>query len=178
MGRFLNADALVSTGQGVLGNNMFAYCRNNPVVRIDISGTYDVDCFDSDCNPTTDEKEMWGRSSTGAGGSGIHTTEQSNGSGNNGGTQIYRYGGTSAEKLTPTVNDVQSNTGLSFSTKWKPGAATTTIEEINASGNLYAVQDTRIHVSVYPVGATVAEWYAQGANSPWTQTLVQMVSLA
>ena len=31
LGRFLNADALVSTGQGLLGNNMFAYCGNNPV---------------------------------------------------------------------------------------------------------------------------------------------------
>lgn len=38
MGRFINADALVSTGQGVLGNNMFAYCGNNPVCRIDIYG--------------------------------------------------------------------------------------------------------------------------------------------
>ena len=31
MGRFISADALVSTGQGILGNNMFAYCLNNPV---------------------------------------------------------------------------------------------------------------------------------------------------
>ena len=38
MGRFLNADALVSTGQGVLGNNMFAYCCNNPVKYIDPNG--------------------------------------------------------------------------------------------------------------------------------------------
>ena len=38
MGRFINADALVSTGQGVLGNNMFAYCLNNPAVRVDIAG--------------------------------------------------------------------------------------------------------------------------------------------
>ena len=37
-GRFLNADAFVSTGQGLLGNNMFAYCNNNPVIYIDISG--------------------------------------------------------------------------------------------------------------------------------------------
>ena len=37
-GRFINADALVSTGQGQLGNNMFAYCGNNPVDRIDASG--------------------------------------------------------------------------------------------------------------------------------------------
>lgn len=41
MGRFINADALVSTGQGVLGNNMFAYCGNNPVCRIDIFGASD-----------------------------------------------------------------------------------------------------------------------------------------
>ena len=38
MGRFLNADALASTGQGVLGNNMFAYCNNNPVNAYDYSG--------------------------------------------------------------------------------------------------------------------------------------------
>ena len=38
-GRFINADALVSTGQGILGNNMFAYCLNNPTNRTDITGT-------------------------------------------------------------------------------------------------------------------------------------------
>ena len=49
LGRFINADILVSTGQGLLGNNMFAYCRNNPVNRKDTSGTYDV------CNMDTAE---------------------------------------------------------------------------------------------------------------------------
>lgn len=38
VGRFLNADALVSTGQGILGNNMFAYCNNNPVSNVDPTG--------------------------------------------------------------------------------------------------------------------------------------------
>ena len=38
-GRFINADALVSTGQGILGNNMFAYCLNNPVLLQDPSGS-------------------------------------------------------------------------------------------------------------------------------------------
>ncbi len=38
IGRFLNADAFVSTGQGLLGNNMFAYCLNNPVNTLDIDG--------------------------------------------------------------------------------------------------------------------------------------------
>ena len=38
LGRFINADALVATGQGLLGNNMFAYCGNNPVNCADPSG--------------------------------------------------------------------------------------------------------------------------------------------
>ncbi len=38
LGRFLNADALVSTGQGILGNNMFAYCNNNPIRYADYNG--------------------------------------------------------------------------------------------------------------------------------------------
>ena len=38
VGRFLNADAYVSTGQGILGNNMFAYCNNNPVMCCDAKG--------------------------------------------------------------------------------------------------------------------------------------------
>ncbi len=38
MGRFLNADALVSTGQGILGNNMFTYCLNKPVNFFDSDG--------------------------------------------------------------------------------------------------------------------------------------------
>ena len=40
-GRFINADALVSTGQGMLGNNMFAYCANNPVMGYDPTGYWD-----------------------------------------------------------------------------------------------------------------------------------------
>ena len=39
MGRFINADGLVVTGQGIIGNNMFAYCGNEPVGRIDSEGT-------------------------------------------------------------------------------------------------------------------------------------------
>ena len=38
VGRFINADAFASTGQGVLGNNMFAYCGNNPVNYEDLTG--------------------------------------------------------------------------------------------------------------------------------------------
>ena len=40
VGRFINADAYVSTGQGMIGNNMYAYCGNGPVNRIDITGAF------------------------------------------------------------------------------------------------------------------------------------------
>jgi len=36
--RFINADAYMSTGQGITGNNMFAYCNNNPVNYSDPAG--------------------------------------------------------------------------------------------------------------------------------------------
>ena len=36
--RFINADGYVSTGQGILGYNMYAYCNNNPVMYSDPSG--------------------------------------------------------------------------------------------------------------------------------------------
>lgn len=42
MGRFINADGYASTGQGLLGNNMFAYCGNNPTNYTDNKGTYPV----------------------------------------------------------------------------------------------------------------------------------------
>ena len=36
--RFLNADGYAQTGQGMLDKNMFAYCGNNPVNRLDSNG--------------------------------------------------------------------------------------------------------------------------------------------
>ena len=42
LGRFINADAFASTGQGILGNNMFAYCENSPVNLSDPSGQIPV----------------------------------------------------------------------------------------------------------------------------------------
>lgn len=38
--RFISADVLLSTGQGVIGHNSFAYCGNNPVARIDSEGNF------------------------------------------------------------------------------------------------------------------------------------------
>ena len=48
LGRFINADAFVSTGQGLLGNNMFAYCLNNPVLFSDANGFDAIVLYDQD----------------------------------------------------------------------------------------------------------------------------------
>ena len=73
-GRFLNADALVATGQGMLGNNMFAYCRNNPACRVDISGAADADCLDvkgdDEIEIPADDPHFAGRPAAQPGGSG------------------------------------------------------------------------------------------------------------
>ena len=36
--RFISADVYMTTGQGVLGGNMWAYCGNNPVRRVEVLG--------------------------------------------------------------------------------------------------------------------------------------------
>ena len=38
IGRFINEDIYVSTGQGITGYNMFCYCGNNPVNMEDQDG--------------------------------------------------------------------------------------------------------------------------------------------
>ena len=40
VGRFLNADGYITTGQGLLSYNMFAYCNNNPVYYKDANGDF------------------------------------------------------------------------------------------------------------------------------------------
>jgi RHS repeat-associated protein len=94
-------------------------------------------------------------------------------------TKIYRYGygAEGIDKLVPTEEDVDENSGLSFSTKPGRGAAMTTINTVNATGVLRAVQDGKTHVSVYPIGGTVSGWRKAGTSSVWTQTLKRICVL-
>ena len=40
IGKFISADVYLSTGQGVLGHNAYAYCGNNPLIREDTTGQF------------------------------------------------------------------------------------------------------------------------------------------
>ena len=68
-GSFINADALVSTGQGILGNNMFAYCANNPASFSDPTGMCPLCMADgtSDQIMTTVDEGCGGGGDTGVG---------------------------------------------------------------------------------------------------------------
>lgn len=54
-------------------------------------------------------------------------------------------------------------------------AAVTTIEEVNSTGNLIAVQDGPSHVSIKPRNGTMSDWIKAGTNSIWTKTLKRIV---
>lgn len=69
--RFINADIYVSTGQGILGYNMFAYCLNNPVSRKDISGTASIYVTNGGRNPLFIGHIGLGGGGAGGGGGGI-----------------------------------------------------------------------------------------------------------
>ena len=40
--RFVNADSYASTGQGIVGYNMFSYCSNSPIIRSDPDGNFGI----------------------------------------------------------------------------------------------------------------------------------------
>ena len=77
--RFINADIYVSTGQGIIGFNMFAYCRNQVTTRADDEGTVDETCI-SDDDDLLDESWQDGK---GAGGGAGPITSGSGGYGGN-----------------------------------------------------------------------------------------------
>jgi RHS repeat-associated protein len=64
IGRFLSPDSLLSTGQGVLGYNMYAYCLNNPVNMKDPSGHAGLFAETPEEEKERHEKELEGELST------------------------------------------------------------------------------------------------------------------
>ena len=149
LGRFISADAFASTGQGILGNNMFAYCRNNPVIRKDASGTDDVRVTGNEeyGNPLND---YYGNGGAAGGGSGYgvdfsvaqYSSLYTGGIHNNGYGTYYTcsnpFGGTvnsnvtdQLQKCADTANSIVSGNGAVAGTKKHVVFA----NEVNKLGN-------------------------------------------
>ena len=62
--RFINADSALY--HNMLGYNLFVYCENVPVGKIDITGQYCVDIMDNDGNPFNDWMDLVGQGGGGA----------------------------------------------------------------------------------------------------------------
>lgn len=155
--RFINADTYASTGDGLLGYNMFAYCGNNPVCYSDPTGHFAlVDdllvllglavvtavtaIVTAVALPVI--QEGWNNSVESFSAKPKtdyqeKAKEQVIPKERDNTVYIYRYGGTNPGNLTPTDKD--RKTGLSFSTIPKRGAARTTIDELNASEERYMI---------------------------------------
>ena len=199
MGRFINADGYVSTGQGILGNNMFAYCLNNPVNKSDFSGEFaltstlfgvaiwKIGAFISGAilaialtdvivhNPPDFHSISIPKID-----SKIKVEEKEKEAIKilPKDTIVYRYGSTSPGNLTPKEKDAL--TGLSFSlTPPPPGvsAAVTTIGALNSTGMLIAIHDGPNHVSVIPAPTmgTLQEWIRTGPSHPCTAAVKSVV---
>lgn len=82
-------------------------------------------------------------------------------------TLIYRWGSGTYKNLTPRPG--KDTTGISYSLVPPIDGSkytTTTIESINATGVLLAVQDSPNHVSVFPVDmSTMDEWMDSRVNA-------------
>ena len=161
-GRFLNEDGLIYSHAGLIGYNMYAYCGNEPVLGYDPTGYDDLtyESNEDDGNPLNDLGSMQGCHGAGSGGN----------------TLIYRNGGTNPSNLTPKAKDLVDSRGLSFSLHPTSNCAYTTMEALNNSGLLRAVQDGPSHVSVYPIGGTMADWVNAGSGSIWTQAVKASVA--
>ena len=108
--RFINADGYVSTGQGLLGNNMFAYCLNNSVVNEDSSGSIPMQCkIYSEGGGTASVTSSRQKQNNGFFGAGITTVVQTQITRNNDFSLIEMVTVTSGSYSTKTIYEAGSS---------------------------------------------------------------------
>ena len=202
--RFINADGYISTGQGLLSTNMFAYCENNPVNKFDPTGNFaltatlggialwkiggliigavtalviaDTVAKNPPSLPSISLPKIESKSESDSDTKDLAPAIPKDSTKKE--TVIYRYGDTNPGNFVPSCRDVVTNSGLSFSTIPPPlgcKAAVTTIEALNATGVVRAYQDRIGHVRVDPVVGTLADWRAGGSKHPCTIAVKSVV---
>ena len=201
IGRWINADGYISTGQGLLSTNMFAYCENNPVNKFDPTGNFaltatlggialwkiggliigavtalviaDTVAKNPPAIPSISLPKINVKPKTDSKEKDLAPSIPKDPPKS---TPIYRYYSSKTENLAPRPG--KDYDGLSFSTTPpRPGVSSvvTTIEEVNATGILVAMPTGGSHVTVMPTNGTVLQWMEQGQSSTWSQTLSNIV---
>lgn len=97
--RLINADRFIVTRKGICGNNVFAYCGNNPINRIDTAGMFFSSILNTLSNAWSSIKE-WAANTFGAGATAEYTLME------NAETKTYLMGTvTNGERITETVSE-------------------------------------------------------------------------
>ena len=150
MGRFINADEFTSTGQGLLGNNMFAYCLCNPTNGCDPCGTcfHRLDFWNDckDCGGQTIEDKL------------IDYYE--NGLTLNGSVGLYGSANLGVFNVTGSIElavDLKGNMQIIGSGSFDVTTAGSLSASCGATASLYAMPDTSYYAGdTYYVGGSCA----------------------
>lgn len=89
----------------------------------------------------------------------------------------WHYTTNKIEGLVPSQLDVDSGTGLSFSSKCREGSGVTTVEALESTFMFTVIHDTPTHYQVHPKGITLKEWREQGVNSKYTAMLESKITI-
>ena len=205
IGRFINADAFASTGDGVMGNNMFVYCGNNPVNRVDKTGErYEVIdpgalggygggfSIASLLLPFTWIASIFGGTKAKEPSKAVTVapakkeivvnkieeqirTDALAITTDPSDVVIYRYNTTKNKNLAPRKGIDYD--GLSFSTIPPKSGQKAVCTTINTvnSTGLLLTIQKGTHVAIVPAHATVETWMATGMDSIWSKTLSVIV---
>lgn len=115
VGRYLNHDVLFDYNVGIRGYNLFAYCGNSPVFRLDPNGRASIGA-EEDGDPTNDtvsEKEGGG---TGSHSGNTNVSSQSFGSNSGSGGRTGTYSSSLGKAVS---NSTQSTRGSAVRRAWR-----------------------------------------------------------
>ena len=187
MGRFINADAFTSTGQGLLGNNMFSYCGSNPIIYFDPSGNTCVMMCSGDVNLLVRYLSGFQSAIGGGGGGGLITEKPKLKD-----TVKCFWGGTSHGKILPWEFDLLSISNEGFtvidasasvidaSVEWEDSSVTLSrIFNVEASAGI--TKEDGVHAgimaSMFSAGTTLSLWIIEVELTGYVGAIGGKVSL-
>jgi RHS repeat-associated protein len=140
--RFINADIYVSTGQGIIGFNIFAYCRNQSPTRVDDEGTVDQDFVGNE--DILDESAQDGK---GLGGTSYPTSDSSSNSSSSSAVGTGYSTFSAFKSANGSAGDGYHWHHLVEQCQSKTSRSGFSSYDINNTNNIYAVKDS-VHSNI------------------------------